>query len=53
MPDPRPTPIGSPVGSPLESAIESRLRELDGLKAKGLVTDAEYEQRRAAILDSL
>lgn len=49
MPDPRPTPIESPV----ESAIESRLRELDGLKAKGLVSDAEYEQRRAAILDSL
>jgi hypothetical protein len=53
MPEPPPAPIESPVGSPVESAIESRLRELDGLKAKGLVTDAEYEQRRAAILASL
>lgn len=49
MPDPPPTPVASSVGS----TIESRLRELDGLKAKGLVTDAEYEQRRAAILASL
>lgn len=29
---------------------EKRLWELSSLKSKGLITDAEYEQQRAAIL---
>jgi hypothetical protein len=35
--------------APLRS-IETRLWELTNLKSKGLITDAEYEQQRAAIL---
>jgi hypothetical protein len=31
-------------------SVEDKLRELDDLKAKGLVTEAEYEERRKAIL---
>jgi hypothetical protein len=57
MPDPPPTPVESQAGAQAESQAgsraESRLRELDGLRAKGLISDAEYEQRRAAILASL
>jgi uncharacterized membrane protein len=32
------------------SSSESRLWELTNLKSKGLISDAEYEQQRAAIL---
>jgi uncharacterized RDD family membrane protein YckC len=32
-------------------STEDRLRALEDLKAKGLVTDAEYEERRKAILE--
>lgn len=53
MPDPPPAPVESHAGSQAGSRAESRLRELDGLRAKGLISDTEYEQRRAAILASL
>jgi hypothetical protein len=53
MPEPPPAPVESQAGSHAGSSVESRLRELDGLRAKGLISDAEYEQRRAAILASL
>jgi hypothetical protein len=32
---------------------EARLQQLDQLAAKGLITPAEYQQRRQAILDAL
>ena len=35
------------------SSVESRLRLLNDLKVKGLVTPSEYEQRRSAILQEL
>ena len=34
-------------------SVESRLRELDQLRAQGLVTPEEHDARRRAILDSL
>jgi hypothetical protein len=33
--------------------VEERLLELQGLKDQGLVTDEEFQARRAAVLDSL
>lgn len=38
---------------PIGQSIEARLRDLDALRARGVVTDAEYAERRAAILGSL
>jgi hypothetical protein len=35
------------------STKEYRLRELMDLKSKGLITDAEYEQQRSSILESI
>ena len=36
-----------------ESSTAERLRELDRLRDEGLITDEEYEQRRAAIVEGL
>lgn len=36
-----------------KGSIEARLRQLDGLHAKGLVTDDEYAAKRRAILEDL
>lgn len=47
----RPTETAS-AGSPARTVAE-RLRELDQLRADGLVTPEEYETRRSAILDSI
>jgi hypothetical protein len=33
--------------------VSERLAELESLKKQGLVTQAEYDERRAAILESL
>lgn len=33
--------------------VETRLKTLDGLRDKGLISDEEYATRRAAILDSI
>ncbi|MET0288821.1 MAG: SHOCT domain-containing protein [Pseudoxanthomonas sp.] len=38
---------------PIEHSTEARLRDLDALRARGVVTEAEYAERRAAILQSL
>lgn len=36
-----------------QPSAASRLKELASLKAGGLITEAEYERRRAAIVDGL
>lgn len=41
------------VASAVRQTPEQRIRTLDELHQKGLVTDAEYQQRRAEILQSL
>lgn len=49
-------PSASPVGVAAPAGgqdIASRLATLDGLRGQGLVSDEEYAQRRAQILDSL
>lgn len=38
---------------PAAATVEERLEQLARLKGKGLVTDAEYEKRRAAMLEEL
>lgn len=48
---PRPAPK-SRLAAPARSA-ESRLHELAGLLEKGLITEAEWADRRAAILESV
>jgi hypothetical protein len=45
------TPSGSPVAAP--DAAATRLARIEDLHARGLITDAERESRRAAILDQL
>ncbi|QIG43770.1 SHOCT domain-containing protein [Nocardioides anomalus] len=45
----RPTQPAAPTQRP----VAERLAELDGLRSQGLVTEAEYAERRAAILASL
>jgi len=40
-------------GAPLARTTAERLTELAQLRDQGLVTQAEYDERRAAILDSL
>jgi hypothetical protein len=43
-----------PAIPPLSQAsVKSRLQALDDLKAKGLVTDVEYDQQRASILQDI
>ena len=39
--------------TPDGSSVEDRLAQLEQLRAKGAVSDAEYEQKRTEILDSL
>ena len=39
--------------APSELSVEPRLQELANLKSKGLITDSEYEDRRAAILQDV
>lgn len=36
--------------SPVLATVESRLLHLDDLWAKGVITESEYEQQRAAII---
>lgn len=50
------TPPAGPAGVPAPAGgqdIAGRLATLDGLRSQGLVTEEEYAQRRAQILDSL
>lgn len=35
------------------SSVEERLRQLEGLRQKGLITDAEYATRRTALINSV
>lgn len=43
--DAQPSPSATPAGS-----VEERLRQLEELRSKGLVTEEEYERKRAEIL---
>jgi hypothetical protein len=49
------TSLRGPAQPPAPPArtVEERLLELQGLKDQGLVTDEEFQARRAAVLDSL
>lgn len=38
---------------PAARSVEQRLRELSDLRGKGLITQAEYDEQRQAILRSL
>lgn len=54
----KPTALSRPTGplaaqSSQASSAEARLRELDSLRSKGLITDLEYEQRRSSILSDI
>ena len=44
---------GHPAEAPSARSATERLTELAQLRDQGLVTQAEYDERRAAILDSL
>ena len=39
--------------TPASNDLEARLRRLDELQNKGLITPTEYEQRRKSILDTI
>lgn len=41
------------VAAAPSASVADRLRQLDGLKAQGLVTEDEYQARRAKILESM
>ena len=45
--------VAPPSSAIHRSSAESRLHELADLKAKGLVTDTEYEEQRATILQDV
>ena len=42
-----------PIVTKPDSSVEQRLRSLEDLKEKGLITEDEYEQRRAKILEDI
>lgn len=47
-----PRVAAAPTPAPAVS-VEERLRQLDSLRTKGLITDAEYAQRRTALIESV
>ncbi len=49
------TPDGNPLGKPVSSSdfMEQQLQELNDLKAKGLITEAEYKKKTVEILKDL
>jgi hypothetical protein len=49
----RPSQPGHASPPPAERSVTDRLAELERLRAQDLVTQSEYDARRAAILDSL
>jgi hypothetical protein len=51
--DPRRVAVADAAAQQLEADPEHRLRRLDSLRAKGLISDAEYDERRAAIVAQL
>ena len=46
-------PAAPAMPAPPVGSAEARLQELVVLNSKGVITDAEYEQQRAAILKSV
>jgi len=54
----QPAPVHHPAPRPVTHAsqpasAQARLQQLDQLAAKGLITPAEYQQRRQAIINTL
>jgi hypothetical protein len=47
------TPVVRPSKIESHGSHEDRLRTLNELKTKGLITDAEYQERRSKILDEI
>jgi hypothetical protein len=45
--------LSSPGGALSVSTAESRLQELASLRAKGVITESEYQTQRAAIITSV
>ena len=53
-PAPAQHPAPRPVAAPAQPAsAQARLQQLDQLAASGLITPAEYKQRRQAIINTL
>lgn len=52
-PSPSPPPPPPPPSPAPGSSVEQRLHELDELRAKGLVSDAEFAQKRSDIIRDL
>lgn len=48
---PKAAPVATPA--PAEDAIEGRLRRLQSLRDKGLITEEEYQAKRQEIIDSI
>ena len=56
IPRPPAPPQVSPVSggsTPPDSGVARRLRELDALRKDGLISEAEYQEKRKAILSAL
>jgi hypothetical protein len=57
MPRPSPKPVNAaspPTAAPADNtSIENRLRKLDELYKKGLITEDEYKKKRAELLSRL
>ena len=47
------TPYVKPEVTPAKAPVEGRLEQLEALKQKGKITEEEYAERRAAILNDL
>jgi hypothetical protein len=46
-------PVGAGVDPSQVSALGTALRELDSLRQEGLISEAEFEQKRRYLLDQL
>lgn len=46
-------PTSTTSGPAVESPVAKKLRELDALRKEGLITEAEYQEKRKAVLSSL
>lgn len=45
--------VSAPAPVAPASSVETRLQQLEALRTKGLVTEAEYQERRAKILSDM
>lgn len=45
--------VSTPAPVAPASSVENRLQQLEALRTKGLVTEAEYQERRAKILSDM